>query len=111
MGSGPVLVVLLGEMLPIQIKNVVNGFINSWMSVTGLVAIAAFQPMVGQWGISGAFWFHGCNCFLLVLLFFVMVPETKGQTLGEIERKLTSTDLEKTVGEKIRTPIKAEALK
>ena len=93
MGFGPVLVVMLGEMLPIQIKNFMSGLMNAWISATGLVAIATYHPMQATAGTAGTFWFYAMDCFLMVGLFLLLVPETKGQSLVDIERKLTSTDL------------------
>jgi SP family arabinose:H+ symporter-like MFS transporter len=72
-------------------KNSMNGVLSSLACVASMSAAASFLPMKTHLGLAGTFWLYAGFCFLLMLVFYVCVPETKGESLGTIERKLTSS--------------------
>lgn len=88
LGFGPIPWLMMGEILPARVRgtaaSVATGF--NW-SITFIVT-KTFVDMTNTIGSSGAFWLFGAFC--VVSLFFVImyVPETQGQTLEDIERKM-----------------------
>jgi hypothetical protein len=94
LGIGPIQGVLLGEIIPVQIKNSMNGVLNALAWVASMSAAATFLPMKANLGLAGTFWLYAGFCFLLMLVFYLCVPETNGHSLGTIERELTSKSTE-----------------
>uniref|UniRef100_A0A336LSW6 Facilitated trehalose transporter Tret1 n=1 Tax=Culicoides sonorensis TaxID=179676 RepID=A0A336LSW6_CULSO len=88
LGFGPIPWLMMGEILPARIRgsaaSVATGF--NWLCT--FVVTKTFVDMVATIGSHGAFWLFGSFC--VVSLFFVIfyVPETQGQSLEDIERKM-----------------------
>jgi hypothetical protein len=47
--------------------------------------------MIDGLGIHGAFWLFGSNCIVATSFVFLLVPETKGRTLEQIEERLSKS--------------------
>jgi hypothetical protein len=92
-GMASLLFVLLGEIIPVQIKNEVNGLMTLLNSGSAFAAFMVFHVMMDNIGMSGTFWVFSTACFLTVIYGSVWLPETKGESLTNIERKLIVTNL------------------
>ena len=88
-GLGPVTFVLISEIYPMKIRAkamtvaiFVNWFANYWVSLT-------FLDLVNRFGQAGTFLLYAVISIATFLFVLRWVPETKNQTLEELERKLT----------------------
>lgn len=93
-GFGPICFILMSELFPSQVRSYlcsVTSFVN-FFSI--FLLIRGFPPALDSFGPHWIFWTFSGSCLLSIIFVLVMVPETKGKTLAEIEhsfRKSTST--------------------
>jgi SP family galactose:H+ symporter-like MFS transporter len=50
-----------------------------------LVVAVSFLTLVGLLGHAGTFWLYGVIAVAAWIFFYLLVPETKGKTLEQIE--------------------------
>ncbi|CAG0878837.1 unnamed protein product [Darwinula stevensoni] len=94
LGAGSIIVISVGELVPIQIKNKATGLINFFVTGFAFTILEVFFYMVDAIQFYGTFWVFSCCCFGLALYFHFVMPETKGESLSQIERKVTQTNLD-----------------
>ncbi|CAG0924650.1 unnamed protein product [Notodromas monacha] len=82
--------VLVGEIIPVQIKNYVSGFLNAAIECTNSAALESFHYMVMDLGMHGTLWVYSGMCLFVVVFLNLTLTETSGKTLREIERKMTN---------------------
>ena len=76
---------LLGEMLPARMRNLLGAAVSSFnLSMTFLV-LKFFPTIHMSIGFHGLFWIYACFALAGSVFGFVFIPETKGKTLKEIE--------------------------
>ena len=79
----------MGEILPAKIRgsaaSVVTGF--NWFCT--FVVTKTFQDVTSALGEDGAFWMFGLICVVGLVFVIAFVPETRGRSLEEIEKRLT----------------------
>lgn len=87
-GLGPIFWLMISEIFPLALRGpamalctVANWSFNFAISFT-------FLSLVEALGRGGAFWLYAGIAVLAFLFFFTQVPETKDQSLEEIERDL-----------------------
>ena len=84
---GPIMWVFLSEIFPVRIRGLAISLVTIFNSGTSTAVTTFFPIQVANAGIASAFFiFCGWAVVGLVLLIFLM-PETKGMSLEEIERK------------------------
>ncbi|RZC37793.1 Sugar tr and/or MFS 1 domain containing protein, partial [Asbolus verrucosus] len=89
-GFGPVPWLMMGEILPTKIRGTAASFSTAFNWMCTAIITTAFPPLRDFIGSHGVFWFF-CFMTILALVFtIVSVPETKGQSLEDIERELGS---------------------
>ena len=84
-GPGVCVWIALSELMPTRIRSVGMGLgllLNQGISA-GLAAV--FLPVVGRWGYGPIFLFCAACTAVYFLIAAVLLPETKGKTLEEIE--------------------------
>jgi len=89
---GPVMWVLFSELFPMQIRGVAisfTGFVNSTISF--LVQLV-FPWELETLGSSGTFLIYGLFAALGFIFVFMVVPETKGKSLEELETILVKKE-------------------
>ncbi len=82
---GPVMWVMLGEMFPNQIRGsglAVSGFAQ-WTANFGITM--TFPIMLGTIGLTGAYGFYALSAAISVIFVWLMVRETKGRELEDME--------------------------
>ncbi len=82
---GPVMWVMLGEMFPNQIRGsglAVSGFAQ-WIANFGITM--TFPIMLAGIGLSGAYGFYAISAAVSIVFVWVMVRETKGLELEEMQ--------------------------
>jgi len=85
LGPRPVFWLLISEIYPTKVrgKAMSLGSLTNW-GTTWLVTLT-FLPLVGLIGRTGTFWFYGLFSIVTLLMFYFLIPETKGQSLEKIE--------------------------
>ena len=85
-GWGSIARLLLAELIPLRVRGVGIGvsFFVSWCSTVVVAGLFDnYESAVKPWG---AFWTLSLICFCSVIYVAVLIPETKGKYLEEIER-------------------------
>ncbi|XP_029672765.1 facilitated trehalose transporter Tret1-like isoform X2 [Formica exsecta] len=88
-GFGPIPWLMMGEILPAQIRGTAASIATGFNWTFTFIVTKTFQDIIDLIGAHGAFWLFGA--FVVAGLIFVIlsVPETRGKTLEEIERRFT----------------------
>jgi facilitated trehalose transporter len=89
MGISSLMFIIIGELVPIQIKSRVTGLILGVGWVSQFITLQTYEYMREAFHDSGTFWFYACCCAVLLLVCVFALPETKGRSLREIERDVT----------------------
>ncbi|XP_042550763.1 solute carrier family 2, facilitated glucose transporter member 10 [Dipodomys spectabilis] len=88
LGFGPVTWLLLSEIYPAEIRGRAFAFCNSINWATNLFVSLSFLHLLGALGVSWTFLLYGLTAALGLAFIYFFVPETKGQSLAEIEQQL-----------------------
>lgn len=87
-GLGTVPTLLLGELFPSSIKNKAVALVGSMFGLAAFSVNNFFYYFATYTGLCGPFlFFAGCNFLVTIISYFVM-PETKNKTLEEIQQAL-----------------------
>lgn len=77
--------VMIGELLPARVRGRVGGYIFAAFNL-GFFAVAKVFPYLNQvLKTQGIFLLFGSASLAAAVIMFLLLPETKGRTLGEIE--------------------------
>jgi SP family galactose:H+ symporter-like MFS transporter len=84
-GLGPVFWLVLSEIYPLQIRGraMSLGTVANWSA--NLVVALSFLTLTQVLGKAATFWLYGVVSIGALIFAFLLVPETKGRTLEEIE--------------------------
>ncbi|XP_048205514.1 solute carrier family 2, facilitated glucose transporter member 10 [Perognathus longimembris pacificus] len=93
LGFGPVTWLLLSEIYPAEIRGRAFAFCNSFNWATNLFVSLSFLHLLGAIGLSWTFLLYGLTAALGLAFIYFFVPETKGQSLAEIERRFQNLRL------------------
>ena len=78
--------IIMGELFPSRYRALLGPITSSFNLLCAFVVVRTFPDMQMTMGQHGAFWFF-MSCTLASMFFvYFLLPETKGQTLEEIER-------------------------
>ncbi len=88
MSLAPITWVVISEIFPNRIRGAAMSIavFSLWLGCTALTF--TFPFLNRSLGAHGAFWLYGAICVLGFLVIFTKLPETKGKSLEDIERKL-----------------------
>nr|XP_045013405.1 solute carrier family 2, facilitated glucose transporter member 10 [Jaculus jaculus] len=87
-GFGPVTWLVLSEIYPGEIRGRAFALCNSFNWAANLSISLSFLDLLGAIGLSWTFLLYGLTAVLGLAFIYILVPETKGQTLAEIEQQL-----------------------
>ncbi|XP_076658649.1 trehalose transporter 1 isoform X2 [Halictus rubicundus] len=89
LGFGPIPWLMMGEILPAKIRGTAASVVTAFNWTCTFVVTKAYMDIVLHLGAYGTFWLFGA--IVLIGLFFVIfcVPETRGRSLEEIEKRFT----------------------
>lgn len=90
MTLAPITWVLLSEIFPNRIRGAAMAVCVSSLWVANFLLVQTFPPINIALGASGTFWLYGIICAISFIVFNKLIPETKGKSLEDIERQLTS---------------------
>jgi len=84
---GPLVWVVMAEIFPIKVRGSAMGLATLILWFADFVVTLTFPVISDRFHPSAAFWLYAAMCvFDLVFMWFVL-PETKGKTLEEIEKR------------------------
>ena len=85
-GLGPIFWLLISEIYPLKIRGLAEGTSAAANWIFNLLVSITFLTLVEIFGPSWTFWLYGLLAVAAWIFSYVLVPETKGRTLEEIER-------------------------
>lgn len=89
MSLAPVTWVVISEIFPNRIRGAAMSAAVMALWIACFLLTYTFPILNKSLGASGTFWLYGVICFLGGLFIAGRLPETKGESLEEIERKLS----------------------
>lgn len=84
-GLGPVFWLIISEIYPLKIRGLAMSMATVVNWGTNLMVAITFLSLVQIIGKSGTFWFYSIIGICALIFVYLIVPETKGKTLEEIE--------------------------
>jgi sugar porter (SP) family MFS transporter len=90
-GLGPVFWLLIAEIFPLNLRGRAMSLATVANWGFNLIVSATFLNIVGAVGSAGAFLLYAVLSLLALIFIAIMVPETKGRTLEQIEAALDTT--------------------
>jgi MFS transporter, SP family, galactose:H+ symporter len=90
MSAGPLVWTLCSEIQPLKGRDLGIGAstLTNWLA--NMVVGATFLTLLNSFGNAQTFWLYAALNVLFLLFTYALVPETRGVTLEQIERKLMS---------------------
>lgn len=85
-GLGPVVWVVIAEIFPTRIRGRAMAIATVALWIACFAVAYSFPPLIKAVGFTWPFWGYGVVCVLTVLFVAMVVPETKGKPLEEIEK-------------------------
>ena len=86
----PVTWVLISEIFPNRVRGIAVSIAVSSLWIASFLLTLTFPILNRALGSSGTFWTYAGICLAGFLFVLARVPETKGKTLEQIERELTT---------------------
>ncbi|XP_066156958.1 facilitated trehalose transporter Tret1-like [Euwallacea fornicatus] len=87
-GMGVIPVLFLGEMFPTSVKAFALCLADIWFGLIVTMVSKFFQIMQDDFGISVPFFAFAACCAIGLVFIWLLVPETKGKTLEDIQKEL-----------------------
>ena len=103
-GLSPIAWLLVGEMFPLEYRNIGPSLTTAFSYVCAFVGVKTFVDLRENVGLHGTFWTYSVISFLAFIFTILFVPETRGKTLDEMEPKsgiLSTTDKNEKLGGRI----------
>ncbi|XP_076261729.1 facilitated trehalose transporter Tret1-like isoform X1 [Rhynchophorus ferrugineus] len=88
LGFGPIPWLMMGEILPAKIRGPAASVATAFNWTCTFIVTKIFLLLAEVIGFHFTFWIFGGIVFLALLFTIFFVPETRGQSLADIERKL-----------------------
>uniref|UniRef100_A0A182SUG4 Major facilitator superfamily (MFS) profile domain-containing protein n=1 Tax=Anopheles maculatus TaxID=74869 RepID=A0A182SUG4_9DIPT len=90
-GFGPVPWIMIGEVFAIDVKDLASSLATFTSYALSFMLSKTFNPLRNGLGEAGTFWLFGGFCLLGAIFVFLFVPETKGKTFDQIQKRLASS--------------------
>nr|XP_013005841.1 solute carrier family 2, facilitated glucose transporter member 10 [Cavia porcellus] len=103
-GFGPVTWLVLSEIYPGEVRGRAFAFCNSFNWATNLFISLSFLDLIGAIGLSWIFLLYGLTAVLGLGFIYFFVPETKGQSLAEIDQQFQSSRFSLNFGHRQSSP-------
>ncbi|XP_030068229.1 solute carrier family 2, facilitated glucose transporter member 10 [Microcaecilia unicolor] len=92
-GFGPMTWLVLSEIYPAEIRGRAFAFCNSFNWMANIVITLSFLDVIDAIGLSWTFVLYGVTGAIAVVFIYLCVPETKGQSLEEIDKQFSGRRL------------------
>ncbi|XP_045473030.1 facilitated trehalose transporter Tret1-like [Harmonia axyridis] len=90
LGSGPLPWTIIGEIFPMEVKNVATSVCITVLNVLAFIFLFGFNLVKDEIGIGATFWIFSAFGMLSTIFIHFIVIETKGKSLSEIQRILNT---------------------
>jgi MFS transporter, SP family, arabinose:H+ symporter len=87
MAMGPIVWVVLSEIFPTRMRGSAMAIATVALWIADFAVTLSFPVIADRLNESIAFWFYALMCAVDFLFMLFLLPETKGRTLEEIERR------------------------
>lgn len=84
-GLGPIFWLLISEIYPLKVRGAAMSAATVTNWALNLAVAITFLTLVGVLGHAGTFWLYGVIAIGAWVFFYLLVPETKGKSLEQIE--------------------------
>jgi len=84
-GLGPIFWLLISEIYPLRVRGAAMSAVTVTNWAFNLAVAVTFLTLVGVLGHAGTFWLYGAIAIAAWVFFYLLVPETKGKSLEQIE--------------------------
>jgi sugar porter (SP) family MFS transporter len=84
-GLGPIFWLLISEIYPLRVRGAAMSAVTVTNWAMNLGVAVTFLTLVGVLGQGGTFWLYGAIAVAAWVFFYLLVPETKGKSLEQIE--------------------------
>lgn len=88
LGLNPLSYMMLGELFPTNVKGAAVSLANLVSATLAFVVAKLYQVISDSCGVYVAFGWFAVSCYLGVIFIALVVPETKGKSLLEIQEEL-----------------------
>lgn len=88
-GFGPIPWLMLGEILPSKIRGTAASVATGFNWACTFIVTKTFHNIIDAIDLYGTFWLFAIICVFGLIFVILFVPETRGKSLEEIEKKLT----------------------
>lgn len=88
LGYDSVVYVIPAEIFPLNVKSVAMTFLNILAGFLNFLTVKCYQQIKDYFGLRGVFWAYAAMAMFGVIFTYVLVPETKGKSLKEIQIEL-----------------------
>ncbi|KAM0727139.1 Facilitated trehalose transporter Tret1 [Formica fusca] len=88
LGLNPLPYMMLGELFSTNIKGAAVSSTNLMSSLLAFAVSKLYQVISDDYGVYTAFGCFACSCFIGLIFIALVVPETKGKSLLEIQEEL-----------------------
>jgi MFS transporter, SP family, galactose:H+ symporter len=85
LGLGPIFWLLISEIYPLHVRGTAMGVATTANWISNLLVSSTFLTLVSALGPAVVFWGYAFVTGGALVFAYVMVPETKGRTLEQIE--------------------------
>ncbi|XP_060628155.2 solute carrier family 2, facilitated glucose transporter member 10 [Anolis sagrei] len=92
-GFGPMTWLVLSEIYPTSIRGRAFAFCNAFNWAANLLISLSFLDLIDAIGLSWTFLLYGVVGVVAILFIYLFVPETKGQSLEEIDKQFSKKRL------------------
>ena len=82
---GPVPWLVMSEIFPLRVRGPASSFATMANWTLAFIVTKTYESMASALTIQGVYWFYAGCCFLGFIFVYLLLPETKGKTLEEIE--------------------------
>jgi SP family facilitated glucose transporter-like MFS transporter 8 len=96
MGFGPIPWIMIGELFPNNVKGIASAVTAASAWILAFAVTKAFQNLLDLLGSSATFWLFAVMCVLGTIFVAVLVPETKGKTLENIQLEMNGMTKKKS---------------
>lgn len=88
MSFGPMTWVVLSEIFPADVRGRAFAFSSCFNWAANLIVTFSFLNVIDVMGLSGMFFTYGVIAVAAVIFIYVLLPETKGKALQDIDKEL-----------------------
>lgn len=92
LGYDSLLFVITAEIFPINVKSIAMTALNIFGGCCTFIMVKGYQELKELAGLYGVFWFFAISALLGAIFSYLVVPETKGKSLSEIQKELQGAD-------------------